>query len=102
METLMGNADQQRYMGETQSPTMPRERDEKGRIAESYPLEDVHAALNRIGPAGTQEVADELGCAYATAYEKLRALEDEEQVSSRKVANARLWSAENDENRPQT
>jgi predicted transcriptional regulator len=77
---------------------MPRERDEQGRITESYPLDDVRAALERLGPAGagTQEVADELGCAYATAYEKLRELEDQGRVSSRKVANARLWIPEDD------
>lgn len=86
-------------MGETQSQTVTRERDDQGRIKETYPLDDVHAALAEIGPATTREVEERLGCAYATAYEKLRELEDDGRVTSRKVANARLWSAEeaNDE-----
>ena len=72
---------------------MTRERDDHGRIKETYPLDDVHGTLAELGPSGTQEVADELECAYATAYEKLRALEDEGRVTSRKIANARLWTA---------
>lgn len=71
---------------------MPRERDEQGRVKESYSLQSVYSALDTIGPAGTQEVADELGSSYETAYQKLRALEDDERVNSRKVGNARLWS----------
>lgn len=71
---------------------MPRQRNEKGQVVESYPPEDVLTTLGRIGPAATQEVAKELGSSYETAYKKLRALEDAEQVTSRKVANARLWS----------
>lgn len=80
-------------MGEAQSQTVPRERDEHGRIKETYPLDNVHAALAEIGPATTREVEEQLGCAYATAYEKLRELEDDGRATSRKVANARLWSA---------
>lgn len=80
-------------MGEAQTTgPMARERDESGRIKETYPLKDVHATLAEIGPAGTQEVADELGSSYETAYHKLRALEDDGRVTSRKVGNARLWS----------
>ncbi len=41
--------------------------------------------------ASTQDVADWVGCAYETAYKKLRSLEEERQIESRKVANARLW-----------
>lgn len=70
---------------------MPRQRNEKGQVVESYPVADVLEALHEIGPAGTREVSDELGSSYETAYKKLRALEDNGQVTSRKVANARLW-----------
>lgn len=70
---------------------MPRQRNEKGQVVESYPTEDVLGVLDEIGPAGTREVSDELGSSYETAYKKLRFLEDNGQVTSRKVANARLW-----------
>ena len=70
---------------------MPRQRNEKGQVVESYPAEDVLAVLQEVGAAGTREVSDELGSSYETAYKKLRALEDDGRVTSRKVANARLW-----------
>lgn len=35
---------------------------------------------------------DELGCAYQTAYEKIRELEDARAIDSRKLGNVRLWS----------
>lgn len=86
-------------MGEAQTTDpMARERDESGKIIETYPLDDVEDALRGLGSAGTREVADELGSSYETAYHKLRTLEDEGRVTSRKVANARLWMIEEDEN----
>ena len=42
------------------------------------------------GMASTSDVADALGSSYETAYKKLRALEDSDEIQSRKVANARL------------
>jgi hypothetical protein len=78
--------------------SMPKERDEdSGRYTETYPLT---AFLNAIesfgGTAGTQEVADEVGCAYRTAHAKLVELEDRGEVTSRRVGNARLWSTAED------
>ncbi|EMA44265.1 hypothetical protein [Halococcus saccharolyticus] len=72
---------------------MPRDRDdESGRYTESYPAEDVLAAVREVGGmASTRDVTDALGSSYETAYQKLRGLEDEGEVESRKVANARLW-----------
>lgn len=35
---------------------------------------------------------DELGCAYQTAYEKLRELEDARAIDGRTLSNVRLWS----------
>ena len=72
---------------------MPRQRNKKGQVVESYPTENVLDVLAEIGPAGTREVSDELGSSYETAYKKLRALEDDGRITSRKVANARLWVA---------
>lgn len=72
---------------------MPRTRDEhSGKYAEAYPEEAFIDAIREAGGmAGTQEVANAVGCVYDTAYKKLRKLEENEKVSSRKVANARLW-----------
>lgn len=74
------------------------ERDETtGEFREKYRRETFLEAIEkRGGAAGTQEVADEVGCPYNTAYSKLRALESEGRITSRKVANARLWKVSNE------
>jgi predicted transcriptional regulator len=69
------------------------ERDEdSGRFTPTFSTEDFLDALRGLGGAGgTQEVADEVGCAYRTAHAKLSELEDEGVITSRKVGNANLW-----------
>lgn len=69
------------------------ERDEDtGEFKETFSHQDILDSLNKLsGAASTQEVADETGCAYRTAYQKLIELEDENEIESRKVGNARLW-----------
>lgn len=70
--------------------------DESGRYTETYPLAEFIEALDALGgAAGTQEVADEVGCKYRTANAKLHELEDDGQVTARKVGNAYLWQLAN-------
>lgn len=72
---------------------MPERDDETGRYTANNTTEDfIHAIEELGGAAGTQEIADEVGCEYTTAYSKLRKMEDDGSIDSRKVANARLWS----------
>ena len=69
-----------------------RDRDEDtGKYTEKYPLEEVLAALEEIGPAGTTDVAEKVGCDRRTAYLKLQELEERNEITSRKVGNALLW-----------
>ena len=72
---------------------MPKKRDEEsGKYTENYPLKKFVTALKELGgEASTQEVADQVGCAYRTAHAKLSELEGEEEISSRTVGNAKLW-----------
>lgn len=72
---------------------MPKDRDEEtGKYTERYTWESFLSALESLGgSAGTQEVADEVGCAYRTAHAKLTKLEEERKLNSRKVGNAKLW-----------
>lgn len=86
-------------MQETAKDRTMAERDEdSGRYTETYPLDQFVEALRALGgAAGTQDVADEVGCIYDTAYKKLRSLEDDGRVTSQKVANARLWRVGDDE-----
>jgi len=69
------------------------DRDDGGRYVEKYPLKDVEAAVEARDDATTGEVAEAVGCNHDTAYKKLRTLEEEGRVTSRKIGNARLWSA---------
>lgn len=69
------------------------DRDEdSGKYTDKYPREEfVKAIRAEGGMAGTQDVADRVGVIYDTAYKKLRRLEEGGEVSSRKIANARVW-----------
>jgi predicted ArsR family transcriptional regulator len=69
------------------------ERDnDNGQYTETYPTDEFLGAIDDVdGMAGTQDVADAVGCSYETAYKKLRSLEDAGDVESEKVANARVW-----------
>ena len=81
-------------MGEIRVNRMPYdERDEDtGKFTSSYSHQEFLDSLESLsGQASTQEIADEVGCAYRTAYQKLIELEDEGEIDSKKVANARLW-----------
>lgn len=76
-------------------PGMPgADRDEEsGQYTEKYPTEKfLEAIADEGGMAGTQDVADYVGCSYETAYKKLRELENAGDVEGRKVANARVWT----------
>jgi predicted Ser/Thr protein kinase len=78
--------------------SMPKKRDEdSGKYTETYPLSAFLSAIESFGgAAGTQEIADKVGCAYRTAHAKLVELEDSGEVTSRRVGNARLWSTTED------
>jgi Mn-dependent DtxR family transcriptional regulator len=65
--------------------------EETGQYRETYSDADFFEFLEEDGPAGTQDVADAVGCSYDHAYKTLRRLEDEGSVSSSRVGNARLW-----------
>lgn len=59
---------------------MPKDRDERTeKYTERCTPENFLSASESLGVlAGTQEVADEVGCAYRTAHAKLTELEEEE------------------------
>ena len=78
---------------------MPKDRDEEtGKYTETYlPNEFISVLESLDGAAGTQEVANELGCAYRTAHAKLTELEENGEITSRKVGNAKLWQLKKSE-----
>lgn len=69
---------------------------ESGQYTETYPRDDFLTALEERGPdVGTQEIADIVGCNRDTAYRRLRDLEEENEIESRKIGMVRLWSISN-------
>lgn len=69
-----------------------RDRDEEsGKFTEEYPQQDFLEALGELGPSGTTDIAEYVGCDRRTAYLKLKSLEDEEKIRSNKVGNSLLW-----------
>jgi len=71
-----------------------RERNEGGRFEPEHTDEEVLDAVRKHEPAGTKEVADELGIARQSTDYRLRRLLDEGRVSKKKVGNSLVWSAE--------
>ncbi|ELY76174.1 winged helix-turn-helix transcriptional regulator [Natrinema pallidum] len=71
-----------------------RERNEDGRFEPEHTDEEVFNAVRKHEPAGTKEVADELGIARQSADYRLRRLLDNGRVSKKKVGNSLVWSAE--------
>lgn len=72
---------------------MPREREDAGRYAETVSLEDVLGVFGAVkGPVVTSgDVAESLDCSRETARRKLRALEEQGRVASRKTAGRVVW-----------
>lgn len=54
--------------------------------------EDYLNALRELGSGTTPEVAEAVGAPDRTALYRLRRLEEDDKVQSRKVGNANLWS----------
>lgn len=71
-----------------------RERNEGGRFEPKHTDEEVLQAVRKHDPAGTKEIADELGIARQSADYRLRRLLDEGRVTKKKVGNSLVWSAE--------
>lgn len=69
-----------------------RERNDHGRYNPKHPDEEILEAVKEHEPAGTQEIADEIGIARQSADYRLRQLEESGQVSKKKVGRSLVWS----------
>lgn len=67
-------------------------RDDRGRFTSKHSEGDVLAAVEKHEPAGTNEVAGELGIERPSADYRLRQLEEEQKVTSKKIGNSLAWS----------
>jgi predicted transcriptional regulator len=69
-----------------------RDRDKRsGKFTEEYPPQDFLEALAELGPSGTTDIADYVGCDRRTAYLKLKSLENKNKIKSKKVGSSLLW-----------
>lgn len=66
-------------------------RDNAGRFAAKYDEQDILDAVQTNEPAATSEVADTVGFARQNADYRLRRLEEEGKVRSKKVGPALVW-----------
>ena len=71
-----------------------RERNERGRFEPEHSDEAVLEAVRKHEPAGTSDIADELGIARQSADYRLRRLLDEGYVMKQKIGNSLAWSAD--------
>jgi len=63
----------------------------RGKFTEEYSPQEFLEALAELGPSGTTDISDYVGCDRRTAYLKLKSLEEENEVKSKKVGNSLLW-----------
>lgn len=74
----------------------PAQDQETGRFKTVYHDEDLIDILDDEGPTGTRDVANTLGSTRVHAYNRLRELEEEGRVSSRKIGGSRVWTLAED------
>lgn len=73
------------------SNTMTDDGDRPQKYQTGIDDEEYIQALQSIGPSTTPEVADEVGVPDRTALYRLKQLEEDDVVTSRKVGTALLW-----------
>lgn len=69
-----------------------RKRGDSGEFESDITTADVLDAVDQHAPAGTREVADELGMTRQGATYRLRQLAEAGAVSSKKVGGTLVWS----------
>jgi predicted HTH transcriptional regulator len=68
-----------------------RERDERGRFSAKHTDDEVLDAVQNHEPAGTSEIAEELGIKRPSADYRLRQLKNEDMVESKIIGNSLAW-----------
>lgn len=75
---------------------MGEDRDQRGRFTQQHTDTDVLAAVRAHEPAGTSEVADELGIARQSADYRLRKLLEEGRVNKKQIGKSLIWFSADD------
>lgn len=74
-----------------------RDRNERGQFEPEHSDEEVIAEVRKHQPAGTGEIAKELNIARQSADYRLKRLENEGKVKSKKIGGTLAWSVESTE-----
>ncbi|CCQ33783.1 putative transcriptional regulator protein [Halorhabdus tiamatea SARL4B] len=69
------------------------DRDEQGRFRPDHADREFLAAVAEREPAGTAEIAEEVGVTRQNADQRLRKLADDGQVTNKKIGSSLVWSA---------
>lgn len=69
-----------------------RDRNEEGEFEPEHTDKDILRVVEENEPAGTQEIADQLGIARQSADYRLRKLHKEDRVKKKKLGNSLAWS----------
>jgi len=70
------------------------EQNQDGKIAQKYTDQQFISAVEENSPASTSEVSNAVGCTSANAYQRLKNLEEEGRVSSKKAGGSLIWFVE--------
>jgi len=73
-----------------------RDRDSSGRFKPEVSDKEILDAVRKHTPAGTSEVAESVGLARQNADYRLRQLQDEGCVKSKKVGRTLVWTVAED------
>ena len=68
-----------------------RDRNEGGEFEPEHTDKDILQVVEDNEPAGTQEVADQLGIARQSADYRLRKLHEEGRVNKKRIGNSLAW-----------
>lgn len=73
-----------------------QDRNRDGEFTETVTDEEVLQAVQKNEPAGTNEVAEDLGIARQSADYRLRNLLDDGRVTKKKIGHTLVWSVRSD------
>jgi hypothetical protein len=64
---------------------------DSGKYTKRFSDAEVVDVVSDLEPAGTVNIAEELGCTQQSAYDRLRALEEAGDVTSEMIGGNRVW-----------
>jgi len=76
---------------------MPDQPHTDGQFGEIYPESEFIQAIESLQPAGTQEIANRVGCSRQNADYRLREFAKDDKVDGKKIGNSLVWMRSEEE-----